>query len=175
MEISAMKLLGQRSLPMPHSVMCRLARAGLALLLIPVCTGAVEPATEIVKAQAFDEAFTDYYDALSDHDPEDLRLELSETIEDVLSSGSHLTRASLDYKTRQIETGLFAHLRGPLCGASSRAPEDMYTVKLSTVRSVARAGAEAGVTLSQEELGMVSGVVVRLVQRTPRPQLCSGS
>jgi hypothetical protein len=155
--------------------MHRYVQVALALLLLPVYVSAADSATAIIKAHTFDEAFTDYYDALVDYGSDDLRLELSETIEDVLSSGSHLTRTSLDYKIQQIETGVFAHLRRRLCMASSPESEDLRTIKLVVVRSVMSAGEEAHVNFGQEDLGMISGVLVRWIQRTPPSLFCGGS
>ncbi|MEA3274440.1 MAG: hypothetical protein U9Q81_03935 [Pseudomonadota bacterium] len=152
----------------------RLPWAAAALICLALAARAGDPPSSIVESIEFDEAFRSYYDALADHTPEDLRLELSETIEDALSSGSHLTRASLDYKTRQIEAGLFAHLRQQQCAASTPPAKEQSKLKHVAVRTLTDAGEDAEIRFDREELGMISGILVRLLEIMPRNQLCDG-
>ena len=142
------------------------------LLLFPLSTNAMKWDADIIENQAFDEAFTEYYNALAGYKAEDLRLELFETIEDTLSSGSHLSRVSLDHKTRQIENGLLEHLRAMLCNQTDSAYGDLKKLKLVAGNSVVKAGNDSQVTFSHDELGILAGVATRLVQQTPQTQFC---
>ncbi len=170
-----MRLLGDNSRPAaPFRPKRGTGWKTLTLLLLPFAVGAAQPASMVIKGPAFDDAFRSYYDALSAHTPEDLMVELSETIEDVLISGSHMSVSSLDYKVRQIESVLLARLRGELCTPSSPSPSELGPLKLAAVKSATAAGEQASVPFNPEELGMITGVAVRLVQGIPRTQLCSG-
>lgn len=148
--------------------------AAAALILLPVSVLASDPAT-IINSQSFNEAFRDYYEALDSYTAKDLEFELSETIDDILSSGSHLTRASLDYRVRQIERALFSQLRKQLCPPSSPNKRDLSELKLSSVQSINKTGSSTGVTFTHEEIGMISGVTVRLLQHKPMEEFCHES
>lgn len=125
----------------------------------------------VVKNPVFNEAFTAYYDAMTDYATEDLRFELFETIEDALSDGFHLTRVPLDHKVRQIETGLFEYLRQSLCHQSvSR--QDLDILKSNAGNSIVHAGNAAQVQFTVDEIGMLTGILVRLIQQTPHNTFC---
>ncbi len=150
----------------------RAAAFGLLLsYLIAVSSAAAASAVSSPKLEA---AFRAHYEALAGFSPEDLKLELAETIEDALTSGGHLTRASLDYKVRQIETALLDRLRAGLCSPSAPSASDLDPLRVVAVESAAAAGEDAAVRFAPEELGMIAGVAARLAQGMPRTQLCGG-
>jgi hypothetical protein len=144
----------------------------IIFLLFPLPVKALDLSATVIEAPDFNNYFNEYYNALADYNVEDLRLELFETIEDILSTGSHLSAVSLDYKTRHIETELLNHLQKTLC---TKQPEDsnLTILKLISARGVDNAGNDAEVQFSHQELGMLAGVAVRLVQRMPKSQLCN--
>ncbi len=144
------------------------------LVLFLTLVQAVGSTPEIVKSIEFGEAFRDYFEALGTHTVDDLEFELSETIEDVLTTGSHLTRASLDYKVRMIEKGILSQLRQQLCPPSSDAPL-LAELKLTTVHCTYEAGRGAKVSFTNEEFGMLTGVVVRLLQSRSMEEFCRGN
>lgn len=148
--------------------------AAVALLLLPASVLASDPAS-IINSQRFNEAFRDYYEALDSYTVKDLEFELSETIDDILSSGSHLTRTSLDYRVRQIERALFSQLRKQLCPPSSPNKRGLSELKRSSVHSINKTGSSTGVNFTHEEVGMISGITVRLLQRKPMEEFCHES
>jgi len=125
----------------------------------------------VSKNPAFNEAFTAYYDAMADYAIEDLRFELFETIEDALSGGSHLSRVPLDHKVRQIETGLFEHLRQSLCH-QSLSQHNLDTLKSNAGNSIVHAGNAAQVHFTVDDMGMLTGILVRLIQQKPLNTFC---
>lgn len=146
----------------------------ILLFLIPLPVKAQDLAETIIEAPAFKQYFNEYYNALADYNVEDLRLELFETIEDILSSGSHLSTVSLDYKVRHIETDLLSHLQKALCNKQAK-DSDLVILKSITVTVVENAGSDAKVQFNHEELGMLAGVTVRLVQQMSKAQLCNAT
>lgn len=144
----------------------------IVLLLLPLVASAAQPASTLIESAEFHDAFRSYMDALSTYSAEDLKLELSETIEDALTSGSHMSAISLDYKVRQIENALIRHLREELCALSSPSSNELAMLKLVAIKSASVAGEQASVSFSHGELGMITGVAVRLVQELSHSQLC---
>jgi hypothetical protein len=150
----------------------RAAAIGLLLSSLIAASGPV--AASVVSSPELEAAFRAHYEALSGYTPEDLKLELAETIEDALTSGGHLTRASLDYKVRQIESALLDRLRAGLCLPSAPSVSDLEPLREVALESAAAAGEDAAVSFTPEDLGMIAGVAVRLAQGMPRAQLCGG-
>ncbi len=150
----------------------RAVALGLFLSSLIAASGPV--AGSAVSSPELEAAFRAHYEALSGYTPEDLKLELAETIEDALTSGGHLTRASLDYKVRQIESALLDRLRAGLCSPSAPSASDLDPLRAVAVESAAAAGEDAAVSFAPEDLGMIAGVAVRLAQGMPRAQLCGG-
>jgi hypothetical protein len=148
--------------------------AALGLLLSSLIAASGPVAGPVVASPELEAAFSAHYEALSGYAPEDLKLELAETIEDALTSGGHLTRASLDYKVRQIESALLDRLRAGLCSPSAPPASDLDALRAVAVESTAAAGEDAAVSFAPQDLGMIAGVAVRLAQGMPRAQLCGG-
>lgn len=160
---------------MPFSSKGSFSRQLFVLLLLPLAASAAQPASTVIESAEFDGAFRSYMEALSAYAPEDLKLELSETIGDALTSGSHMSQTSIDYKVRQIERALLTRLREELCTPPSPPSNELATLKLAAVKSAVAAGEQASVSFTGEEFGMITGVVVRFVQGMSRSQLCNGA
>lgn len=141
----------------------------LFLSLVPF---AAAPQSEVILRNAtFQEAFTSYYQSLGGFSSIDLRTELSETIEDILATGSHMTQTSLDYKIRQIESAIDKRLAARLC--SKPMPQESFVqLKQIAVSSIQGAAADAAVAFDAEAVGMLSGVLVRLIQAGYTAHLC---
>ncbi|MGR8931991.1 MAG: hypothetical protein ACU836_15270 [Gammaproteobacteria bacterium] len=148
----------------------------MVLLLMGVAGNATadDRFATIVDQPLFREAFDEYYNAMSDFAVDDLRLELYETIEDAMSSGGHLGQVTLDYKTRHIETGIMQRLRQSLCGKGSL-ESNLTVLKRTAAESVRTAGSDSQVDFSPEEMGMIAGVTVRLIQKISLSELCSAN
>lgn len=159
----------------PNGMLLTIGAVTVTLALITAPASGVDSALEVLENQSFNVAFRDYYEALDAHTVHDLNFELSETIEDVLTSGSHLGQVSLDYKVRQVETALFERLRQQFCPPSSPETGDLPELKMIAVRSVGGAGGVVGVEFTHEDIGMISGVVVRLLQKASLEELCRGN
>ena len=144
----------------------------LALLLFQAASAA-QPVSTLIGSVEFDDAFRSYMQALTSYSAEDLKLELSETIEDALTSGSHMSVTSIDYKVRQIESALLAHLREGLCTPSSPSSKELQSFKRVAAKSAVAAAEQASVSFANAEFGMIAGVAVRLVQEMPHSQLCN--
>lgn len=144
----------------------------LIMLFLSPSIKAMKWDATIIENQAFNTAFTAYYNALADYRTEELRMELFETIEDTLSSGSHLSQVSLDHKTRQIEHSLLEHLRAARCNQPTSAHSDLQKLMLIAGSSVVKAGNQSQVDFNPEELGILVGVSTRLIQQTPQAQFC---
>lgn len=135
--------------------------AALACLTsLPALVARADPLADTLANPAFNESYTSYYEALDGFGPEDLGLELTETIEDALTGGSHLTRASLDYKRRQIEDGLMARTRADVCGQAEPATLDVRTTCAGGTLAAAKA---AGAAIEAAGAGMISAVCARIV------------
>lgn len=133
--------------------------AWACLASLPALAAGADRLADTLADPAFDESYTSYYQALEGFGPEDLRLELTETIEDALTGGSHLTRASLDYKRRQIEDGLMARSRAQVCGLAEPAISDVRTACAGGTLAAADA---AGVAIAADGAGMISAVCARI-------------
>lgn len=147
----------------------------IVLLLLTQLTSAAQPVSTLIVNVEFDDAYRSYMEALSAYSVEDLKLELSETISDALTSGSHMSVTSIDYKVRQIENTLIAQLRVELCASSSPSSNELEPLKLVAAKSAVAAAEQASVSFSNGELGMIASVAVRLVQEMSRSQLCNDS
>lgn len=143
----------------------------LFVLCLPLSAKNMTWDTRVMENSAFNQAFLEYYDALADYQAEDLRFELFETIEDSLSAGSHMTIVSLDHKVEQIEAGIFEQLRQSLCHLPAT-PNNLKTLKRMAGRSIVNTGNHMQVNFSFDELGMLVGVLTRLIQQTPHHQFC---
>lgn len=107
--------------PSRRRTAARLSLGGTILALClaaPLGAAQADTLTETLADPCFDGAYRSYFDALAGYRPEDLRLELTETVEDALTGGSHLSRPKIDYKRRQIETALLRQARRDLCGSA---------------------------------------------------------
>jgi len=169
-----MRLPGKKSMRMAsfsskRNPVCK----AFVLFFLCQAANAAQPASTLIESAEFDDAFRSYMQALSAFSAEDLKLELSETIEDALTSGSHMSVTSIDYKVRQIEHALIAHLREELCAPSSPSSNELELLKLMAAKSAAAAAEQASVTFANAEFGMIAGVAVRLVQEMPHSQLCN--
>ena len=140
----------------------------IALVILPRYITATTIETPIFS----EEYFNEYYKALADYTVENLQSELYEAIDDILSSGSHMSAVSQDYKTRHIETSLLNHLREQLC-VTKPIDKDITILKRISANSVASAGSDAQVKFNDDELGILSGITVRLVEKMPQSQLCN--
>jgi hypothetical protein len=134
---------------------------------------AAEPDRAPLASPAFAEAYQSYYRDLAGFPAADLRLELTETVEDVLTSGSHLSRASVDYKRRAIEDALLTRAGDALCRPSpavAATPERLREVCADATLAATQA---AAVRLEAEELGMISAVCARIVATPSLLQWCT--
>ncbi len=123
----------------------------------------------ILDDPGFADAYRTYYDALDGYGPEDLRLELTETIEDALIGGSHLNRPSIDYKRRQIERALRRQTQDTICG---QAPDPANT-RGSCADAALAAATEAGADLGAPAIGAIAAVCARLAEGSARGEWCS--
>ncbi len=127
---------------------------------LPALAARADALADKLASPALNESFTSYYEALDGFGAEDLALELTETIEDTLTGGSHLTRASLDYKRRQIEDDLMARTRAKVCGQAEPATLDVRTACAGGTLDAADA---AGAAIEAAGPGMISAVCARIV------------
>lgn len=142
------------------------------LFITPATISATPSDTKLMNNTAFEDAFEAYYGALVDYTQDDLMIELSETIEDVLISGSHMSQTSLSYKVRQINNSLLDQLHVELCTASTPPSTKIDSLKRLAAKSVSNTSKQLAIIFAPEELGMITGVAVRLAQVTPRTELC---
>jgi hypothetical protein len=143
----------------------------IALLLSPIiASGAARGA---VGDAAFEEYFQSYYSTLAGFGSEDLRRELGETIEDALITGGHLSQSSLDYRIRRIEQAIFSQLREMRCPPARTPAKGLEDLKRLASDSVAHAAEASKENIDLEERGMISGVLVRLIQAMTPRQLCA--
>lgn len=140
-------------------------------IILPLHTKAQSLNDQALKSPVFNQYFNEYYKGLADYDLEELRLELFETIEDILSAGSHLSTVSLDYKTEHIETDLLNHLHKLSCNQQAKS-NNLAMLKLIAANSAANVGRDSQIKFSQAELGMLSGVSVRILERSLPFQVC---
>jgi hypothetical protein len=159
------------SSPSRRRTAARLSPGGTILALClaaPLGAARADTLTETLADPGFDGAYRSYFDALAGYRPEDLRLELTETVEDALTGGSHLSRPKIDYKRRQIETALLRQARRDLCGS---APGPVQ-VKPACASAALAAAAEAGADLARDSLGAIAAVCARMAEGPARADWC---
>jgi hypothetical protein len=143
-------------------------------LAVPLGAAPADTLTETLGDPGFDGAYRSYFDALAGYRPEDLRLELTETVEDALTGGSHLSRPKIDYKRRQIETALLRQARRDLCGSAPGAGSGPGSgqVKTACASAALAAAAEAGADLARDSLGAIAAVCARMAEGPARADWC---
>jgi hypothetical protein len=70
----------------------------------------------VTQSQAFSRAYSARYSNLQALSSDVILIELTECLEDILVSGSHVSTVVPDYKIRQIERNLFMSLQEHVCG-----------------------------------------------------------
>jgi hypothetical protein len=127
----------------------------------------------LMQSEAFKRSFMAKYTRLQGLTSEVILLDLTETLEEVLISKSHVSTVGLDYKIQQLKKRLFGKLREQICTAdsSSAVPEDL--VKSGTVRSLVSLSAEEQWKLTDDQFGTLTGILVRIIQVGTLRSFCS--
>lgn len=151
----------------PHSAAVRII---VPLLCLAALQCRADPVASTLADPDFEAVYRDYYAALVGFGSEDLRLELKETIEDVMTNGLHLTRPGLGHKRREITDVLLGGVRVALCSGSSADPD---AIRRACVASTLDAAAAADVAVEPESVGMLAAVCARLITTPSLLQWCA--
>jgi hypothetical protein len=143
-------------------------------VLLQSPAAAAQSQAGLVGDAGFEEHFQSYYAALAGFGDEDLRRELRETIEDTLLTGGHLSQASLDDRVRLVEQAIFSQLRKQRCPPAEPPSSGLEAMKGQAAESVGHALEATGERLEPAEIGIVCGVVVRLLESSGPRGLCAG-
>ena len=151
----------------------RRALAGALLLAASAWPAALlaQPADPraILADPAFAGTYRTQYGFLANTSRVVLAEELRGVLEDVASAGSRVGSTSGGHRVRSFESVFLRRVQEALCGGASAGGESLQAV---VVRGSAAAGSESGLALAMPELGRVSAIAVRLVERSERAQLC---
>ena len=159
------------------------SRAGVAALVLaavaatwapPVSAQGADPRA-ILADPAFANTYQTQYGYLANTSRVVLAEELRGVLEDVASGGSRVGSTSGGHRVRSFETVFLRRVQASLCGGGSSAAAGARggdSVQSAVVAGSAAAGTESGLVLAMPELGRVSAIAVRLVERSDRAQLC---
>ncbi|MBK1704734.1 hypothetical protein [Halochromatium glycolicum] len=149
------------------------ARSPFWLLLLTLASAAKADALAVMLSeQDFAESYRTWYDALDGFPPEDLRYELTESVEDAMLNGGFLTRANLDHKRRRIENQILAGAHAALCSESTAAATNA-PVQRSCTAAALKGLDEAEVNAEPHQVGMIAAVCARLVETPSVAQWCA--
>jgi len=157
-------------------------RAGIGAALLAVAASAWAPAASaqgvdpraILADPAFANTYQAQYGYLANTSRVVLAEELRGVLEDVASGGSRVGSTSGGHRVRSFESVFLQRVQGALCasGSSAAATRGGESVQSAVVAGSAAASSESGLVLARPELGRVSAIAVRLVERSDRAQLC---
>lgn len=145
------------------------------VLAAPVWTAGVRAQATDPNAILSDPAFANTYRAqygyLTSTSLAVLTEELRGVLEDVASAGSRVGSTSSGHRVRSFERVFLRRVQDALCprAGTARQSEPIQSI---VVRGSAAAGSESGLTLAMSEMGRLSAIAVRIVERSDRAQLC---
>ena len=162
------------------------ARAWVGALLLAVGASAWAPALSaqgddpraILADPAFANTYQAQYGYLANTSRVVLAEELRGVLEDVASGGSRVGSTSGGHRVRSFESVFLRRVQAALCAGGSSAAaatRGSDSVQSVVVAGSAAAATESGLVLARPELGRVSAIAVRLVERSDRAQLCRSS
>ena len=129
----------------------------------------------ILADPAFANTYQTQYGYLANTSRVVLAEELRGVLEDVASAGSRVGSTSGGHRVRSFESVFLRRVQAALCAGGSSAAAATRggdSVQSVVVAGSAAAGNESGLALALPELGRVSAIAVRLVERSDRAQLC---
>jgi hypothetical protein len=146
------------------------------VLLVGLWTGGAaqgpKPAS-LMQSEAFNRSYVAKYTQLQGFPSKAIHRYLTETLEDVLLSKSHVSNVALDYKMQQLEKRLFGKLQAQVCPADSRSPVPEDLLKSGTVRSLVSLSDEEQWRLTDDQFGTLTGTVVRIIQGGTLRSFCA--
>ena len=127
----------------------------------------------IMQSEAFSRSYATKYARLQGLPSDVILVDLAESLEDVLVSGSHVSTVRIDYKIQQLERRLFAKLQEDVCAATSISAMTESLLKPGAVRSLVNLANDEQWELTDAQFGTLAGTLVRLLQSDTRRSFCS--
>jgi hypothetical protein len=146
----------------------------IVLLLSQWTGGATQgpkPAS-LMQSEAFNRSYVAKYTRLQGLPSEAILRYLTETLEDVLLSESHVSTVAL-YTMQQLEKRLFGKLQAQVCPANPNSPVPEDLLQSGTVRSLVSLSDEEQWKLTDDQFGTLTATVVRIIQSSTLRSFCA--
>ena len=144
---------------------------GIALLVISSVLAQPSSHTAIIQDHTFSAAYSKKYNALQGLSAETMVFDLSDSLEDLLITGSHVARTSLDYKVRDLKKILFTNLKKELC-PSSRGSSSSAGFQSAAVQSLRSLADQESLKMSYGQYGAMAGTLVCIVEHATVQRFC---
>jgi hypothetical protein len=156
---------------------CLLSGVFAVLLLVGQSAGSAaqvpRQASIIIQSEEFGRSYAAKYARLQGRASDVILVDLAESLEDVLVSGSHASTVSNDHKIQQLERPLFANLKEDVCAVNSGSAMTESLLKPAALRSLVSLADDERWELTNAQFGTLSGTLVRLIQSETRRSLCA--
>jgi hypothetical protein len=155
---------------------CVLSGVFAVMLLVGQSAGGAAPGSKptfLLQSEAFNRSYAAKYARLQGLSSDVILVDLAESLEDVLVSGSHVSTVRIDYKIQQLERRLFATLKEDVCAATSGSPVTEGLLKPGAVRSLVSLARDEQWELTDAQFGTLAGTLVQLIQSDSRRRFCS--
>jgi hypothetical protein len=129
--------------------------------------------TLIMQSETFSRLYSAKYARLQGLSADVILVDLSESLEDVLVSGDHVSSISLDYKIQQLQRRLFGKLQENVCASTSNSAMMESLLKSVTVRALISLSGDAQWELTDAQFGMLAATLVRLIQSGTLQNFCA--
>jgi hypothetical protein len=163
--------------PMIILAHCVLSGVFVVVFLAGQSAGSAAPvetqASIIMQSEAFSRSYAAKYARLQGLSAAVILVDLAESLEDVLVSGSHVSTVPPDYRIHQLERRLFAKLKDDVCVANAGSAVTESLLKPAALRSVVKLADDEQWELTHAQFGTLTGTLVRLLQTETRRSFCA--
>ena len=146
------------------------------VLFLSQSAGVAAPVSKqalLMQSEAFSRSYSAKYTSLQGHSADTILIDLAESLEDILVSGSHISGPSLDYKIQQLEQHLFEKLKNHSCASNSSPAVTESLLQSGAVSSLVSLSNDEQWEMTDAQFGTLAGTVVQLMQSGPRRRFCS--